>query len=54
LPPAVTGFAATNTKAMTQGAVPFVHPVVDGALLHQHVAGLEVHVGAVELHVDLA
>lgn len=22
LPPAVTGFAATNTKAMTQGAVP--------------------------------
>jgi hypothetical protein len=31
-----------------------VHPVVDGAPLHQHVAGLEVHAGAVELHVDLA
>src|SRR6476659_10942434 len=31
-----------------------VHPVVDGAPLHQHVAGLEVHASAVELHVDLA
>src|SRR5262249_11429723 len=32
-----------------------VHPVVDGAALHQHVAGLEVHALAiVELHVDLA
>src|SRR5262245_24052810 len=31
-----------------------VHPVVDGAALHQHVAGLEVDAGAVELHVDLA
>ena len=31
-----------------------VHPVVDGAPLHQHVAGLEAHAGAVELHVDLA
>src|SRR5262249_33915876 len=31
-----------------------VHPVMDGAPLHQHVASLEVHAGAVELHVDLA
>jgi hypothetical protein len=31
-----------------------VHPIVDGASLHQHVAGLEAHAGAVELHVDLA
>src|SRR5262249_27632723 len=31
-----------------------VHPVVDGAALHQHVAGLEAHAGAVELHIDLA
>src|SRR5262249_45693627 len=31
-----------------------VHPVVDGAALHRHVARLEVHAGAVDLHVDLA
>src|SRR5450755_351757 len=31
-----------------------VHPVVDGAALHQHVAGLQVHAADVELHVDLA
>ena len=31
-----------------------VHPVVDGAALHQHVAGFEMHALAVELHVDLA
>src|SRR5215469_14945266 len=31
-----------------------VHPVVDGAPLHQHVASLKVHAGAVKLHIDLA
>src|SRR5215468_328405 len=31
-----------------------VHPVVDGAALDQHIAGLEVHLADVELHVDLA
>src|SRR5262249_56003177 len=32
-----------------------VHPVVDGAALDQHVAGLEVHAPpVVELHIDLA
>ena len=31
-----------------------VHPVMDGAPLHQHVASLEAHAGAIELHVDLA
>src|SRR5215470_3853742 len=32
----------------------FVHPVMDGAALHQHVTGLQMHGLAVELHVDLA
>src|SRR5215469_10281200 len=31
-----------------------VHPVMEGAPLHQHVTSLEVHTGAVKLHVDLA
>src|SRR5262249_51331208 len=31
-----------------------VHPVVDGAPLHQHVASLKVHAAAVKLHIDLA
>jgi hypothetical protein len=29
-----------------------VHPVVDGAPLHQHVASLEVHAGAIPLLFD--
>src|SRR5579862_1634573 len=32
----------------------FVYPVMDGAALHQHVTGLEMHSSGVELHVDLA
>src|SRR6516165_10576350 len=31
-----------------------VHPVVNGAPLHQHVASLEVHAGAVDFHFDPA
>ena len=50
----VTGFGATQRERDHARRAALVHPVVDGAALHQHVAGLQVHAADVELHVDLA
>ena len=46
--------ASTRTKAMRQGSRAAIDPGVVGALLDQHVAGLEMDFGIVEQHVDLA
>ena len=36
----VAGFAAISVNAITHGTLPLFDPIVDGAALHHHVAGL--------------
>src|SRR6185312_6425684 len=48
------GFCGHERESDDARLLAVVHPVMNGAALHQHVAGLQVHAADVELHVDLA
>ena len=54
LPPAVTGFAATSTKAMTQGAVPLFTQLWMVPRCTSTSPALRCTLVLFELHVDLA